>query len=332
MKNESKVSVVMSVYNGEKYLREAIDSVLNQTFKDFEFIIINDGSTDETQEILESYNDSRIILIHQKNMGLTKSLNKGIALAKGEYIARQDADDISMPERLEKQIEFLKHHKSIILLGTAAQIIDEKGVHLYTTEYPCDYSSIRKAMKHNNYFIHGSVMFRRQYFFEVGGYRELFFTAQDCDLWLRFIERFEAANLATPLYKKRFDILSYSFKNLVSQKRMATFARQLARVRKKGISETSLIKRLKNFLDSPLTLVEKREIINIYNPWGLLLLKNNKRKEAFSLMDEGVKYHPSNLYKLFFKFVKGTRSTLLLEILIKTSVLFYLIRSSLFNF
>ena len=123
MKNDPKISVVMAVYNGEKYLREAIDSILNQTFKDFEFIIVNDGSTDRTREILESFIDPRIVLIHQEHMGLTKSLNRGIALAKGKYIARQDADDISMAERLEKQFNFLESHENVALLGTAGHII-----------------------------------------------------------------------------------------------------------------------------------------------------------------------------------------------------------------
>ena len=174
MTHTPRISIVMSVYNGEKYLREAVNSILNQTFKDFEFIIINDGSTDGTREILESYNDPRIILIHKGNMGLTQSLNKGIALAKGKYIARQDADDISLPERLEKQIEFLERNEKVALLGTAIEIIDEIGNYLQTIKPPTDDSSIRKGIKQNNYFCHGSVIFKRQGFFELGGYREFF--------------------------------------------------------------------------------------------------------------------------------------------------------------
>jgi len=127
MKNP-EVTVLMSVYNGEKYLREAIDSILNQTFTDFEFLIVNDGSTDRTAEILRSYDDPRIIIINnEKNIGLTKSLNIGLRMAKGEYIARMDADDVSMPERLQKQIELLNQKKNTGLVGTYYTIINEKG-------------------------------------------------------------------------------------------------------------------------------------------------------------------------------------------------------------
>lgn len=307
----------MAVYNGEKYVREAIESILNQTFKDFEFILVNDGSTDRTREILESYNDPRIVLIHQGHMGLTRSLNKGIALAKGKYIARQDADDISLPDRLEKQIEFLELHKDIALLGTAAQIIDIRGSYLKTVKYPTDHSSLRIAIKHSNHFWHGSVMFRRQIFFELGGYHEIFFTAQDYDLWLRFVEKFTVANLSDPLYKYRLNYLSLSFKKIVYQRRMAIFARELARARNKGINEKPIINVLESFLKLPLSLAEKREIIQIYNPWGLLLLRHNKKNQAFLLMNEIFEYHPFSLFRLLFKITKTFKSTFFLEVLIR---------------
>ncbi len=112
--NNPKITVLMSVYNGEKYLRNAVGSILNQTITDFEFIIINDGSTDGSREILESYNDDRIVLINQNNTGLTKALNKGLSLARGEYVARIDADDSANPARLEKQLIFLRNNQEII--------------------------------------------------------------------------------------------------------------------------------------------------------------------------------------------------------------------------
>jgi len=317
MINEPIISVVMAVYNSEKYIREAVDSILNQTFRNFEFIIINDGSTDKTQEILESYNDPRIVLTHQKHMGLTKSLNKGIALAKGKYIARQDADDISLPDRLEKQIEFLELHKDISLIGTAAKIIDIRGFYLKTIKYPTDHSSLRIAIKHSNHFWHGSVMFRKQNFFELGGYQEILFTAQDYDLWLRFVEKFKVANLSDPLYKYRLNYLSLSFKKIVYQRRMAIFARELARARKKGIKEKQIINVLESYLKLPLSVAEKREIIQIYNPWGRLLLRHNKKNQAFLLMNEIFEYHPSNLFKLLFKATKTLKSAFILESVIR---------------
>ncbi len=119
MKEKPRVTVLMSVYNGEKYLREAIDSILNQTFKDFEFLIIDDGSTDSSADIIRSYTDFRIRLIqNEKNIGLTRSLNKGLKLAKGEYIARMDVDDISLPIRFEKQVSFLDKYEDVKLVGS----------------------------------------------------------------------------------------------------------------------------------------------------------------------------------------------------------------------
>ena len=324
MKHVPKVSVVMPVYNGEKYLRVAVDSILNQTFKDFEFIVINDGSTDRTQEILESYHDRRIIMIHQEHMGLTKSLNKGIALAKGKYIARQDADDISMPERLKKQFEFLENHEIVALLGTAAKIIDERGNYIHTREYPCDYFSIQKVIKEDNCFCHGSVMFRKKSFFDLGGYREIFSTAQDYDLWLRFAENFEVENLPTPLYTRRFNPRSITLKNIVFQRRMGIFAKRLAKARERGISESSLLKERETIIEGALSLAEKRVIIARYSYAGLVLLRQNKKNEAFLLMDKGVKYHPSKLYQILFKISKVFQQSLLLKILIKLRFLFFI--------
>jgi len=117
--NAPAVSVVMPVYNGEKYLRESIDSILNQTYTDYEFIIVNDGSNDKTEEIILSYNDNRIRYIkNEKNLQIVKSLNRGIELAKGRYIARMDADDISLPRRFEKQITFMENNLEIGVCGT----------------------------------------------------------------------------------------------------------------------------------------------------------------------------------------------------------------------
>jgi glycosyltransferase involved in cell wall biosynthesis len=123
-----KVTVLMSVYNGEEHLREAIDSILNQTYKNFEFLIIDDGSTDGSVNIIRSYLDPRIRLIkNKKNIGITRSLNKGLKLARGEYIARMDDDDIAFPERLEKQVRFLNEHVNVGLVGGSDITINGVG-------------------------------------------------------------------------------------------------------------------------------------------------------------------------------------------------------------
>ncbi len=203
MKNP-KVTVLMSVYNGEKYLQEAIDSILGQTFKDFEFLIINDGSTDKTGEILESYNDPRIKIINnEKNIGLTKSLNKGLRSARGEYIARQDADDISAPERLEKEIEFLEMHQNYAVVGTFAKIINKNSEVLSFLERPIEDLKIKEFFKKDNCIVHGSSMIRKACLSDIGFYNELMLRSQDYELWLRLSKKYRLANIAKYLYMWR---------------------------------------------------------------------------------------------------------------------------------
>ena len=232
MKNP-KVTVLMSVYNGEKYLQEAIDSILVQTFKDFEFLIINDGSADKTGEILKSYNDPRIKIIdNKKNIGLTKSLNIGLRIAKGEYIARQDADDISMPERLEKEIVFLDNNKNVGLVGTYYFEINEKGKVLYITRPLDDNDALKEKLLKVNQFGHGSVIFRKECIETVGPYRKEFKSAQDYDLWLRISEKYNIANIPEPLYKRRLNINSISVNNKSQQEKYSKIAIEFAKERK----------------------------------------------------------------------------------------------------
>ena len=200
-----KVTVLMAVYNGECYLREAIDSILNQTFKDFEFLIINDGSTDSTREIICSYDDPRIRLIdNEQNLGLTKSLNKGWKLAEGEFIARQDADDASEQERFAKQIAFLETHPEVALLGSWFKNIDSQGNLIGEYDVPCNTIEIRWKILFHCPFIHGAVMFRKQTITEqIGFYDEQFVYAQDYDLWWRITRKLKVANLDEYLMKLR---------------------------------------------------------------------------------------------------------------------------------
>jgi glycosyltransferase involved in cell wall biosynthesis len=181
-----KVTVLMSVYNGEKYLREAIESILNQTFKDFEFLIIDDGSIDSTPEIIQSYNDPRIRVIrNDENLGLTKSLNIGLREAKGEYIARMDADDISVPERLEKQVLLLEKYPKIGVLGTNIQYINEFGNPSLILKWPQRDSLIKWQLCFMNPIAHPSVIIRRKLLADSGGYNEEITFGQDYDLWVR---------------------------------------------------------------------------------------------------------------------------------------------------
>lgn len=184
-----KVTVLMSVYNGEIYLHDAIDSILNQTFTDFEFLIINDCSTDRTAEILQSYNDPRIKIINnEKNIGLTKSLNKGLKIARGEYIARQDADDVSAPDRLKKEIDFLRAHRDYAVVGTFVKVLNEDSEVILLPVSLIEDAPIRDFFKRSNCLTHGSTMLRKKCLLDVGFYDESIARAQDYDLWLRLSE------------------------------------------------------------------------------------------------------------------------------------------------
>lgn len=192
----------MSVYNGEQYLQEAIESILNQTYSDFELIIIDDASTDSTPQIIQSYRDPRIRVIrNNENLGLTKSLNKGLTLAKGEYVARMDADDISLPERFEKQVAFLDSHPEVAVVGTAKQLINRRGTILGTYIPPLQ-PQYRDFLK-TNLITHGSVMVRREILKAYGGYNELFRKSQDYALWLEMAKQHKLINIPDVLYKLR---------------------------------------------------------------------------------------------------------------------------------
>ena len=224
----------MSVYNGEYYLRDAIDSIICQTFTDYEFIIINDGSKDRTKELLETYSDPRIRLYHQENIGLTRSLNKGLKMAKGRYIARQDADDISLPERLSHQVKYLDENHDIGLVGTHVAFIDKKGRQISVWKTPTNNDQIKRTFRNRNSFCHGTVMFRKKCIKKVGYYREKILYAQDYDYWVRISEHYKAANLEKILYKNRRTSGSISRNNLSKQLNFHLLIQQLMKEREEN--------------------------------------------------------------------------------------------------
>jgi glycosyltransferase involved in cell wall biosynthesis len=199
------VSVVMSVFNGEHFLQEAIESILRQSFRDFEFIIINDGSTDESGSILDYYRrcDPRLRVYHQENKGLIESLNRGCGLANGKYIARMDADDIAMDDRLMCQVDRMEKHRDLGLLGGAVEWIDTTGKSLGIHRHPCESRIIKTALADGSPFAHPTVLIRREVFLSVGGYRPVVVDAEDYDLWLRIADRFDLANLQAVVLKYR---------------------------------------------------------------------------------------------------------------------------------
>ncbi|MDC4916004.1 glycosyltransferase [Acinetobacter baumannii] len=193
------ISVILPAYNAEKYIKEAIDSVLAQSLKDFEFIIINDGSIDKTEEIVLSYSDERIVYVkNHKNLGLIKTLNKGIGLAVGKYIIRMDADDICMPQRFERQINFLEKHLEYGVVGSCALIHGTKDLYIV----PESDEDIKNYMFIDSPFIHPSVCIRARLLKE-NLYSEDFFRIEDYELWVRLAQKTKFYNIQETLLKYR---------------------------------------------------------------------------------------------------------------------------------
>ena len=184
--NSPRVTVLMAVYNGERFLRPAIESILNQTFTDFELLIVDDASTDSTPAIIRSYQDPRIRVIrNERNSGAGYSRNVGLRNARGEYIAVLDADDVAYPQRLAEQVAFLDAHADIVLLGGAQDLIDERGVRLKTMYFPTDPLIIRWTLLFRNCVQHSTVMYRRDAALQAGGYDPKLPSAEDFSLWGR---------------------------------------------------------------------------------------------------------------------------------------------------
>ena len=201
-----KVSVIMSVYNGERFLVQAIESILNQTFTDFEFLIMNDGSTDRTQKILEKYQkkDNRIKLFTQKNKGLAKSLNFLIKQAKGEYIARMDADDISLPNRLSLQVKYLDQYIEKGVVASGKYEIAPNGLPFKSICFPDDHLLIVSYLKKGvNPIPHGSVMMRKNVVLKLGEEPYRLQISQDFDLWIRLSKITKFGMIPIPLYMMR---------------------------------------------------------------------------------------------------------------------------------
>lgn len=198
------VSVVMSVYNGEEYLRQSIDSILNQTFTDLELVLIDDGSTDKTKQIIQSYKDDRIIFISRENRGLVASLNEGIKKARGFYIARQDDDDISLPTRLEKQIQAFHENADLVVCGTFAAFISQGGAFERNYATPFLAPDLSRRLFLGSSLVHGSVMIRKEELVGAGAYREEAWPAEDYDLWLR-LTKYKIEVVPEVLYEYRLN-------------------------------------------------------------------------------------------------------------------------------
>lgn len=196
------ISVVMPVYNGEKYLKEAIESILNQTYTNFEFIILNDGSTDKTEEIILSYDDARIVYVkNEENLQIVKTLNKGIALAKGKYIARMDADDISLPKRFEKQIKIMERNTEIGVCGTWLKTFGEREE---IWDIPVLHEEIIMNMLFESSLMHPTVFIRKSILLPLKQvYDQAFNKVEDYELWIRLSKKTRFENIPEVLLHYR---------------------------------------------------------------------------------------------------------------------------------
>lgn len=225
----------MSVFNGEHFLCEAVESILAQSFGDFEFIIINDGSTDKSASILEFYQsaDPRVRVYHQENRGLIESLNRGCSLAQGKYIARMDADDISLKDRFAVQLEFMNANPDVAVVGGAVQFIDEAGKALRVAGRPLRHSEIKRVLFDCGFMWHPTVVMRKEAWAYVGGYRKIQH-AEDFDLWLRIAEHFQLGNLPQVLVKYRLHAGQVSVTYCQKQALAAAAVRCSATARQSG--------------------------------------------------------------------------------------------------
>lgn len=266
-----RISVLMPVYNAERYLAASLESILSQSMKDFEFVIVNDGSKDGSLNILKSYaeKDSRIRLISRPNTGIVGALNDGLAICQGEFIARMDGDDKAMPDRLEKQLAFMQANPKLVAAGTFVQIIDDEDAPIDSPKLPATHEEIEAThLTGDSSIYHPSVMIRTCAIRQVGGYREGTCPCEDYDLYLRLGEMGELANMAIPLLKYRRSATSIvsTQASKISEARVRVLRDAFAR---RGIQGEA---RAKEF---PLG-----DMADFYRQWGWLALQNGYHRTA----------------------------------------------------
>lgn len=263
------ISVVMPVYNGQKYLSEAIDSILNQTFINFEFIIIDDGSTDKSEEIILSYNDKRIVYIkNETNLQIVESLNRGISIAKGKYIARMDADDISLPQRLEKQLLFMEKNPNIDVVGTWYETFGDKHEVFYPLKRDCE---IKAKLLFDSAFAHPTVMIRTTSLSHLK-YENQYNKVEDYALWISMSSTSTFANLPEVLLRYRYHRNQTMQQYESTQEKIAKHLRLMMLEQALDIKPTNQEEQIHHAIAtfSPVDLF-------ILEPWLIKLSKENKK-------------------------------------------------------
>lgn len=300
MMNAPLISVVMAVYNGGRFLAESVDSILGQSFGDFEFLIIDDGSTDETPDTLGRYQqlDARVVVYRQANQGQVPSLNTGCRMARGRYIARIDADDVAMPERFARQVEYLEGHPEVALLGSSITNIDVAGRPLGTWPLPTDDREIRERLFGLGEipFCHVTLMFRSEVVRALNGYRTAFAPAEDYDLWLRIAERSQLANLPEPLVNVRRRAHSLSFTNARQQVISRLVAREASAIRRQGgrdpVDQQEPVSREQLRSLGVGDAIFEQQLMGIYQYWIEVMLRSGDNDGALRMMRHALESEP----------------------------------------
>ncbi|MBL7703104.1 MAG: glycosyltransferase [Ferruginibacter sp.] len=248
---DPKITVLMPAYNVAKYIGQAIDSVLAQSFTDFELLIINDGSTDDTETIIHTFSDKRIRLINQPNRGVAAALNLGLMNANAPLIARFDADDICMTERLHVQYDFMMNNPQYIIVGSDADYVDMDGEFVFTCSMPAHTNEeIQELTVRNCPFIHSSVLYRKAAIMKAGGYDEHACAFEDHLLWTKCIGLGKTCNLPVPLLQVRLNPESISIDEKWRTKRFREIKSQSINsgnvTKQEGIELQTILKKQNN--------------------------------------------------------------------------------------
>ncbi|PCR90470.1 glycosyltransferase family 2 protein [Natrinema ejinorense] len=307
------VSVVVGAYNEEETIADTIQSILGQTFSDFEILVVDDGSTDDTQRIVRSFDDQRVnLIVNETNIGLPRSLNRGISQAKGTYIARIDADERSLPTRLERQVNVLEVREDVQVVGCWYQVIGRDGERIVDIEIPAERPfDIDDLLKEGPGIAHGSVMMRKEAVDTVGKYREQFTLAQDYDLWFRMAEEFGPGFVhVVPevLYERRLSADQMAKRS--KQRLFTSFAKRGARRRRNGKNEDlAELERKAQQMSTRNFTENERESMYHYLA-GVQLLSGGDNSAARRRFLLAVKAAPTNVrpwYRLFLSCLSDDR-------------------------
>lgn len=294
--HDPAITVLMPAYNAEKYISQAIDSVLNQSFHDFELLIINDGSSDNTEQIIRAYGDERIRLINQSNQGIAAALNMGLLNARADLVARFDADDLCAAHRLEMQYGFLSTHPDYLVVGTDADYIDMHGEYVFTYHMPAHSNEEIQLLYFTKCpFIHSAVLFRKAAVIQAGGYNTHAYAFEDHLLWSNLVRKGKVCNLAASLISVRLNPDSVSIDEKWRTKRFLELKTHA--IRNNTISEAAGAELF--------TIVKGQDNDKIkrgayYSLLGKKYLWNNHQpKKARHNLARSIRIHPSRLDSYF---------------------------------